>query len=92
MLFYLQEKLAPEVHRESGGIATEDTNKVVLECLNGFFGHVASMVVQGNKFLMSYWSLRWPSYMPLTLGCLGLGVLGQCLPFAFTPGLVLRPG
>ncbi len=49
--FYLQEKLAPEVHRESGGTATKDTNKVVLECLDGFFGHVALMVVQGNKFV-----------------------------------------
>ena len=51
MPFYLQEKLAPEVHRESGGTATEDTNKVVLEYLDGFFGHVAAMVVQGNKLV-----------------------------------------
>ncbi len=49
--FYLREKLAPEVHRESRGIATEDTNKVVLECLDGFFSHVALMVVLGNKFV-----------------------------------------
>ncbi len=40
--FYLREKLAIEVHGESGGTATEDTNKMVLECLYGFFGHVAS--------------------------------------------------
>ncbi len=51
MAFYLWEKLALEVHRESGGTATEDTNKAVLECLDGFFCHVASMVVWGNKFL-----------------------------------------
>jgi hypothetical protein len=43
--FYLR------VHRESGGTATENTNKVVLECLDGFFGHVALMVVWGNKFI-----------------------------------------
>ncbi len=48
---YLWEKLAPEVHRECGGTATENTNKVVLECLDGFFGHVALMVVRGNKFI-----------------------------------------
>jgi hypothetical protein len=47
--FYLQEKLAPEVHRESRGTTTEDTEKVVLECLDGFFAHVVSMVVRGNK-------------------------------------------
>ncbi len=51
MLFYLWEKLAPEVHREGWGTATEDTNKVVLECLDGFFDHVASMVVWGDKFV-----------------------------------------
>jgi hypothetical protein len=49
--FYLREKLAPEVHRESGGTATEDMVKVVLEYLDAFFGHVASMVVQGNKIV-----------------------------------------
>ncbi len=49
--FYLWEQLAPDVHRESGGTATEDTNKVVLEYLDGFFGHVALMVIQGNKFV-----------------------------------------
>ena len=43
--FYLWEKLAPEVHRECGDAATEDTNKVVLECLDGFFSQVTSMVV-----------------------------------------------
>ncbi len=51
MPFYLWEKLAPEVQRESRGTATENANKVVLECLDGFFSHVASMVVQGNKFI-----------------------------------------
>ena len=51
MPFYLREKLAPEVHRESGGSATDNTNKVVLECLDGFFGHVALMVARGNKFI-----------------------------------------
>ncbi len=49
--FYLQEKLAPEVHRESRGTATEDTNKMVLECLDGFFGHVALTVVRGNNLI-----------------------------------------
>jgi hypothetical protein len=48
--FYLREKLAPEVHRESGGTATEDTNKAVLECLDGL-GHVVSIVIRGNKFV-----------------------------------------
>jgi hypothetical protein len=47
--FYLWEKLAPEVQRESRGTATEDANKVVLECLDGFVGHVALMVIRGNK-------------------------------------------
>ncbi len=51
LLFYLWEKLAPEVQRESRGTATEDTNKVVLECLDGFFSHVALVVVRGNKFI-----------------------------------------
>jgi hypothetical protein len=49
--FYLREKLAPKVHRKSGGTATENTNKVALECLDGFFGHVVLMVVRGNKFI-----------------------------------------
>jgi hypothetical protein len=43
LLFYLWEKLAPEVQRESRGTATENANKVVLECLDGFFSHVASI-------------------------------------------------
>ncbi len=51
MLFYLWEMLAPEVQRESRGTATEDANKVVLECLDDFFRHVAVMAVQGNKFI-----------------------------------------
>ncbi len=51
MPFYLWEKLAPEVQRENRGTATEDANKVVLECLDGFFSHVALMVVQGNNFI-----------------------------------------
>ncbi len=34
-----------------GGTATEDTNKVVLECPDGFFSHVVLMVVRGNKFI-----------------------------------------
>jgi hypothetical protein len=34
--FYLWEKLAPEVERGGRGTATEDANKVVLECLDGF--------------------------------------------------------
>jgi hypothetical protein len=51
LLFYLREKLAPEVHRESGGTATEDTDKVVLESLDGVFDHVALMVIRGNKFI-----------------------------------------
>jgi hypothetical protein len=46
--FYLWEKLAPEVQRESRGTATEDADKVVLECLDGFYSHVTSMV---NKFI-----------------------------------------
>jgi hypothetical protein len=74
--FYLQEKLAPEVHRENGGTATEDTNKGVLECLDGFFGYVLTMVVRGNKFVCHIGVARWPSYMLLMLGCPGLGVLG----------------
>jgi hypothetical protein len=37
--------------RGKKGTATEDTNKVVLECLDGFFSHVASMFVWGNKFI-----------------------------------------
>jgi hypothetical protein len=49
--FYLWEKLAPEVNRESRGTATEDANEVVLECLDGFFSHVVLMVVRGNKFV-----------------------------------------
>ncbi len=49
--FCLWEKLAPEVQRESRGTATEDTDKVMLECLDGFFSHVALMVVRGNKFI-----------------------------------------
>jgi hypothetical protein len=49
--FYLREKLASKVQRESGGTATENTNKVALEYLDGFFGHVALMVVRGNKFI-----------------------------------------
>ncbi len=48
---YLWEKLAPEVQRESRSTATEDANKVVLECLDGFFSHVALMIVGGNKFI-----------------------------------------
>jgi hypothetical protein len=51
LLFYMWEKLAPEVQRESRGTATEDTGKVVLGCLDSFFRHVALMVVQGNKFI-----------------------------------------
>jgi hypothetical protein len=50
----LWEKLAPEVQRESRGTATEDANKVVLECLEGFFSHVALMVVWGNKFITHF--------------------------------------
>jgi hypothetical protein len=49
--FYLWEKLASEVQRESRVTATEDADKVVLECLDGFFSHVASMVVRGNKLI-----------------------------------------
>ncbi len=51
LLFYLWEKLAPEVQRESRGTATEDANKVVLECLDRFCSHVASMVIRGNMFI-----------------------------------------
>jgi hypothetical protein len=39
------------MQRESRGTATEDANKVVLECLDGFFSHVALMVVWENKFI-----------------------------------------
>jgi hypothetical protein len=49
--FYLWEKLAPEVQRESRGTATEDTKKVVFECLDHFFSHVVLMVVWENKFI-----------------------------------------
>ncbi len=49
--FYLWEKLTPEGQRESRGTATEDADEVVLECMDGFFSHVASMVVQGKKFI-----------------------------------------
>jgi hypothetical protein len=49
--FYLWETLAPEMQRESRDTATEYADKVVLECLDGFFSHVASMVIQGNKFI-----------------------------------------
>jgi hypothetical protein len=48
---YLREKLAPEVRQESRGTATEDADKVVHECLDGFFSHVTLMVVWGNKFI-----------------------------------------
>ncbi len=85
--FYLREKLAPEVHRESGGTATENTTKVVLECLDGFFLPCCVDGCPGEQVCMSYQSRQWPSCMPLMLGCPGLGVLGQCPPFAFAPGL-----
>jgi hypothetical protein len=51
MPFFLWEKLAPEVQRESRITATRDTDTVVLECLDGFFSHVVSMVIRGNKFI-----------------------------------------
>jgi hypothetical protein len=48
---YLREKLAPEVQQESRGTATEDIGKVVLECVDGFFSHITSMVVWGDKLI-----------------------------------------
>ncbi len=50
MPFHLREKLAPEVMGKSGGTPADNANKVILESLDGLFSHVATMVVDGNKF------------------------------------------
>ena len=34
-----------------GGATAEDSNKVILEDLNGFFGHIASVFLGGYKFI-----------------------------------------
>ena len=41
-------KLTPEVDWHGWGASAEDSNEVILEGLDGFFGHVASVFVRGN--------------------------------------------
>ena len=46
--FDLWEKLTPKVDWHGWGASAEDSDKMVLEGLDGFFGHVASVFVRGN--------------------------------------------
>jgi hypothetical protein len=34
-----------------GGATTEDSDEVILEGLNGFFGHIASVFLGGYEFI-----------------------------------------
>jgi len=51
LLLHLREELAPEMHGESRGAAAEDANDMIFEHLNGFLGHVASVVSRGKKLV-----------------------------------------
>ena len=46
--FDLWEKLTPKVDWHGRGATAEDLNKMILEGLDGFFGHVASVFFRGN--------------------------------------------
>ncbi len=39
------------MHGESRGASAEGANKMIFERLNGFLGHVALMVIGGNKLV-----------------------------------------
>ncbi len=89
---HLREKLAPEVEGRSGGTPTEDANKVILESLDGFFSHVATMVVGENKFechaqCVNGFLVR--HQFLIVQDCSVFDVWGRCLLFACVPGLVI---
>ena len=45
LAFSLRNRLAPQVPWEGCGGAAHDTDKVVLPCLDLFFGNVAAMII-----------------------------------------------
>jgi hypothetical protein len=51
LMFDLGEMLAPKMHRHGGRASAEYTDHVVVECLDGLLGKVASMVIGGDKFI-----------------------------------------
>ncbi len=51
LTFNLGEKLAPKMHRHGGQASAEHADHVVLECLDGFLGKVAAMVIMGDEFV-----------------------------------------
>jgi hypothetical protein len=51
LTFDLGEKLAPKMHRHVGQASAEYTAHVVLECLDGLLGKVATMVIGGDEFV-----------------------------------------
>jgi hypothetical protein len=48
LTFDLWEKLTPQMDWHGWGASAEDSNEVILEGLDSFFGHVASVFVRGN--------------------------------------------
>ena len=48
LLLDLWEKLTPKVDWHGWGASTEDSDKMALEGLDGFFRHVASVFLGGN--------------------------------------------
>jgi hypothetical protein len=46
--FNLWENLTPSVDWHGWGATAEDSNRVILEGLNGFFSHVALVFLGGN--------------------------------------------
>ncbi len=51
LLFNLWEKLTPKVDWHGWGASADDSNKMVLEGLGGFFCHVVLVFLGGNQFI-----------------------------------------
>ncbi len=51
LTFDLGETLAPKMHRHGGRASAEHADHVVLECLDGFLGQIAMMVIGGDEFV-----------------------------------------
>jgi hypothetical protein len=51
LMLNLGEKLTPKMHRHGGQASVEHADHVVLECLDGLFGKVATIVIGGDEFV-----------------------------------------
>ena len=51
LAFDLGQQLAPQVNGHGQCASATDANKVIFECLNHPFGHVAVVVIRGKEFV-----------------------------------------